>query len=52
MKKKLTKKIKNNGTLVQLYAFEATGGGNTNCTSNGNCCGNGQCCGNSTQPPK
>lgn len=26
MKKKLTKKLKNNGTLVQLYAFEATGG--------------------------
>ena len=52
MKKKLTKKLKNNGNLVQLYQFEATGGGNNNCISNGNCCGNGQCCGNTTPPPQ
>ena len=47
MKKKLTKKLKNNSTLVQLYAFEGVGGGNNNCIGNGNCCDNGQCCGNS-----
>ena len=50
MKKKLTKKLKNNGNMVQLYEFESVGGGNTNCTNNGNCCGNGICCGNSGKP--
>ena len=50
MKKKLTKKSKNNSTLVQLYAFEGVGGGNNNCINNGNCCNNEQCCGNSPLP--
>lgn len=50
MKRMLRKRIKDISNWVQLYAFEATGGGNTNCTNNGNCCANGQCCGNTPQP--
>ena len=48
LKKKSVKSKKYN--MIQLYAFEAVGGGNNNCIANGNCCGNGVCCGNTSIP--
>lgn len=46
MKKLIKKKSKKQLNIIHLYAWESSGGGNTNCTNNGICCGNGKCCGN------